>query len=105
MACDRRYKYIYSAADQKEYLLDHAVDAEETRNRAYNPLHADATGAMRARVIGFFRGEGYTDPLDGDDWKTFPKLTLPDSPDAGLLLQDAGWAMPHYHIEGYGDRK
>ncbi len=103
MAYNGTLKYIYSAADQKEFLLDHRVDPEETRNRAYNPLCAGETEAMRSELMDFFRSEGYLDPLDGDGWKVFPKLSVSESPDAGLLIQDAGWAAPHYRIEGYSD--
>lgn len=101
MAYDGALKYVYSAGDQKEYLLDHRVDAEETRNCAYNVLYASEVKTMRENLIGFFRDEGYADPLDGADWKTFDRIAEPKSADANLLIQDAGWAIPHYRIPGY----
>ena len=101
MAYNGDLKYFYSAGDEKEYLLDHRVDPEETRNCAYNPMYAKAVEAMRSGLIDFYQSEGYTDPLDGDAWKVYDPIRLPDSPDANLLLQDAGWAVPHYYIEGY----
>lgn len=104
MVYNGRHKYIYSAADQKEYLLDHRFDPEETRNRAYNPLCTAETSTMRDSLINYFQSEGYTDPLDGDAWKRYEKLELPESPDAGLLIQDAGWSVPEYQIEGYSNR-
>ncbi len=103
MAYDGNLKYIYSAADRKEYLLDYRVDPEETRNRARNPFYLNETERMRAEMLSWFRSEGYTEPLDGDGWKEFPQPEMPDSPDGGLLIQDAGWAVPKYRIEGYGD--
>ena len=103
MACNGDFKYFYSAADDKEYLLDHRVDPEETRNRAYNPLCAEETEAMRTGLIGYYKQQGYTEALDGDAWKVYPKLEVSNSPDAGLLIQDAGWAKPLYRIEGYSD--
>ena len=59
---------------------------------------------MRDSLINYFQNEGYTDPLDGDAWKRYEKLELPESPDAGLLIQDAGWSVPKYQIEGYSNR-
>jgi arylsulfatase len=103
MAFDGDLKYIYSAGDQKEYLLDHRVDPLETRNCAANVMYAQDVKQMRSGLITYFQKEGYLDPLDGDAWKTYDKITEPDSPDAGLLIQDAGWAVPHYPIPGYSD--
>ena len=101
MAYDGNLKYIYSAGDQKEYLLDHRTDAEETRNCAYNILYASEVKTMREKLIGFFQNESYTDPLDGDQWKDFGAISEPKSADANLLIQDAGWAVPLYNIPGY----
>lgn len=103
MAYDGDLKYVYSAGDQKEYLLDHRVDPEETRNAAYNLFYAEDVKRMRDGLIQFFQSEGYTNPLDGDAWKDYEKPSLPDSPDARLIIQDAGWAVPDYYIEGYSD--
>ena len=103
MAYDGALKYIYSAGDQKEYLLDHRLDPDETRNGAYNVLYAKDVKRMREGLIGFFKVEGYDDPLDGDGWKVYDRIVLPDSPDAGLLIQDAGWSAPLYGIEGYSE--
>ena len=101
MACDRSLKYFYSAPDQKEYLIDLKADPEETRNCAENPLYQNEVAEMRSRLIGYFKEQGYEEPIDGDNWRVFPKKTVPNSPDAGLLIQDAGWSRPHYHIPGY----
>ena len=101
MAYDGNLKYIYSAGDQKEYLLDHRVDSEETRNCAYNILYASEVKTMREKLIGFFQNENYTEPLDGDQWKDFGAIAEPKSVDANLLIQDAGWAVPLYNIPGY----
>jgi hypothetical protein len=56
---------------------------------------------MRNSLIRYFQTEGFTEPLEGDVWKTYPRMELPNSPDAGLLIQDAGWSIPEYRIEGY----
>ncbi len=101
MACDQAFKYYYSAADQKEYLIDLKTDPEETRNCAENPLYQQDLQVMRSRLIGYFKDEGYTDPIEGGGWKVYEKWEIPTSPDAGLLIQDAGWSKPFYEIEGY----
>ena len=103
MAYDGNLKYIYSAGDQKEYLLDHRVDPEETRNCAYNLMYAAEVKQMRENIIGFFKDEGYTEPLDGDNWKQYDLIGEPKSVDGNLIIQDAGWAVPHYDIPGYSD--
>jgi len=103
MAYDGNLKYIYSAGDQKEYLLDHRVDPEETRNCAYNLMYASEVKQMRENLIGFLNDEGYTEPLDGDNWKQYDLIEEPNSVDGNLIIQDAGWAVPHYDIAGYSD--
>ena len=57
MACNQRLKYIYSAPDQKEYLLDHQVDPEETRNLAGNTFYAADLENMRQRLIHFLESQ------------------------------------------------
>ena len=103
MIYDGHLKYFYSAGDQKEFLLDHRMDPEETRNCAYNLFYADEVKAMRSELIGFLKSEGYTEPLDGDNWKVFPAVVEPKSVDEGLIIQDAGWSLSHYEIPGYTD--
>ena len=99
MAFDGRYKYIYSAPDDKELLFDLATDTQEAANKAYNPLYFEKTKELRDRLIAYFRKEGYTAPLDGDTWKRYPKKEMPDDPDAYLLFQDPEKSLPD--IPGY----
>jgi arylsulfatase A-like enzyme len=103
MALSRRWKYIYAASDQREYLFDLLVDPDETRNRAQTLGYLESTESMRSALIGFLKKEGYTEPLDGDSWRAFPPLSFPQDPDAGLLFQDPSWAKPRMHISGYSD--
>lgn len=99
MAVSQRYKYIFSAPDDKEWLFDLKVDPDETRNRAGNPMYLEQTQRMREDLINFYREEGYTAPLSGDDWKRHPKQTMPDDPDEMLLFQDTAASIPN--IPGY----
>ena len=46
---------------------------------------------------------GYEAPLDGDDWKRFPRRELPADPDAWQLFQEGG-PIDHLFPEGYEPR-
>ena len=105
MALTRRWKYIYAASDNREFLFDLRVDPEETRNRAETLGYIEQTAAMRDTMIGYLRDQGYTEPLDGDQWHTYPPPEFPTDPDAGLLFQDAAWSRPLMHIPGYTDEQ
>lgn len=88
MAASRDLKYVYSAADGRELLFDLQTDPEETRNMVGNPLYVARLTMMRQHLIERFQKDGYLDPLDGDTWRQFDKLSVPDEIDAGLLFQD-----------------
>ena len=103
LAVSRRWKYFYSAPDRREFLLDRQQDPAETRNRAGLTLCREPLQGMRGRLMELFRRDGYLEPLEGDGWRAFPQPELPADPDAGLLIQDAAWAAPYQHIEGYSD--
>lgn len=99
MAVDKDFKYIYSAADNEEYLFNSITDSEETRNIANNPLYIEKTAEMRSRIIDYFKKDKYYDPLDGNDWKRYPPKTLVEDSDAYLLFQDPVDSLPE--IPGY----
>lgn len=103
MAVEERWKYFYSAPDRREFLLDRQQDPGETRNRAGLSLCREPLRQMSGVLMERYRRDGYFEPLDGDHWRDYPQPTLPEDPDAGLLIQDAGWAAPYQHIEGYSD--
>lgn len=103
MALTRRWKYIYCASDRREFLFDLLVDPDETRNRAETLGYVERTKAMRAALIAYLRQEGYTEPLDGDDWRVYPPPAFPADPDGGLLFQDSKWARDEAYIPGYGE--
>jgi arylsulfatase A-like enzyme len=104
MALTDRYKYIYSASDDREFLFDTLVDPLETRNRAETLGYEQHTRALRQATIDYLREEGYTEPLDGDDWRHYPPPAFPRDPDAGLLFQDAPWSRELVFIPGYSDK-
>jgi len=103
MALSRRWKYFYSAPDRREFLFDRIQDAEETRNRAGMSLCQRALEQMRGSLFEFYRREGFTGPIEGNHWKLFPQPSIPEDPDAGLLIQDNEWSRPYQAIPGYTD--
>ena len=103
MALTERWKYIYCASDNREFLFDTLVDPDETRNRAETLGYVEQTRALRQATIDHLREGGYIKPLDGDDWRVYPPPEFPRDPDAGLLFQDAPWSRPLMHIPGYSD--
>jgi arylsulfatase len=99
MCVTERYKYIYSAPDDREWLYDLRVDPDETRNRAYNPMYMDTLLELRRKTIQRFRQDGYDAPFEGDDWNHYELRDVFTDPDAFLLFQDPPQSIPH--IPGY----
>ncbi|MEV5966170.1 sulfatase-like hydrolase/transferase [Kribbella sp. NPDC051952] len=56
-----RWKYIWSAPDGKEYLIDRRWDRGETSNRAYNVRLRDVLLELRAQAAGHFPDLAGTD--------------------------------------------
>ena len=88
MVADKRWKYIYSAADEREWLFDRETDAQETRNLAEDPARAAIVARLRSACIKRFCEDGYTAVIDGSDWRRFGVRSLPEDTDYGLLFQD-----------------
>ncbi|MCX7847582.1 MAG: sulfatase-like hydrolase/transferase [bacterium] len=103
MAVNREWKYVYSAPDQRELLFDRVRDPYDTIDCAGQWQRSlpwkKAQEELRASLLAFLREAGETDALDGDHWRVYPKKTMPDNPDAGLLYQDHPWA--EQFIPGY----
>ena len=84
----RDFKYIYSAADRKEWLFKRLPGQIEKRSLAGHAAYRSVLESLRERLIQRFRDDGYEAPLDGDGWRDFPQPVIPDAPDAGQLFQD-----------------
>ena len=97
---DGRYKYIYSAPDQKEYLLDTKTDPSETRNHALMDGGKPHLERLRKALIEQFKCDGYTVPLDGNGWRQYPPAKLPTAGQAAGN-QNARWIDPYLHVPGY----
>lgn len=81
-ATDGRHKYIYSAADHREWLLE--VGTDETVDLVGAPEAAVILGALRTALIGRLRRDGYDEPLEGGEWRRYPTppaLPLPGEGD------------------------
>jgi arylsulfatase A-like enzyme len=102
MLAKRDWKYIYSAADKKEILMDVSGDAlvKDGQNVAGDPQVADVLSSMRAELIGRLEADGYADAVENGQWKEYdvPDFGL-DDPDYGLIYQDdpeAGGALQRW---------
>lgn len=92
------WKFCWSAGDGKEFLFDRRAATEET-NLAEDPAQQQTCQHMREALKTSLRAHGIDDAIDGDHWRTYPPIRLPDAPDAHLLLQDppnAGIIDPKY---------
>ena len=89
MATNREWKYIYSAADNKEWLYDLVHDPKEIDNLIDDPACQEAFRLLKKACIQRFVSDGYHTALEGDDWKRFtPKSPPRSESDDGLLFQD-----------------
>lgn len=90
MIASRDLKYIYSAADNKEWLFDLRIDPQETKNWAGNSRYERQLREMRDRLIGRFERAGYDMAAQNGAWREYEPPIFPDpDDDEGLLFQDA----------------
>lgn len=105
LAIDQRWKYVWSAADQRELLFDRLEDPGETRDLAgltYDRRFAPvaALPEMRQRLWAHLRATGQTEAIDENGWRRYPKKEMPANPLGDLLYQDHPWAdqrLPGYN--------
>ena len=90
MIASRDLKYIYSAADNKEWLFDLRIDPQETKNWAGNSRYDRQLWAMRDKLIERFARDGYELAVQDGAWREYEPPAFPDpTGDDGLLFQDA----------------
>lgn len=97
------FKYIYSAADQREWLFRRAPGMLDERSLVGNPAFSHIVTAYRQHLIEFFRRDGYDAPLDGNNWREFPRPAELPNPDAGQLFQD-GRSVKNQFPQGYSPK-
>ena len=98
---NRRWKYAYSVPDNREFLFDRVQDPLETRNRAGLAFLHEDLERLRRQMQSFLAEGGEEEALDGEAWRAYPRRTVSDDPDEGLLIQDT----PGYVLDlpGYSD--
>jgi arylsulfatase len=99
----REHKYLYSAPDDREWLLSRREPWRESTNLAGHPGCAGALAGLRTRLQEQYRRDGYAEPLEGDGWRRYPRREVPDDPDAWQLYQEGGDVAPLFP-QGYGPR-
>lgn len=88
MITDGRWKYIYSAADKREWLYDRHTDPGESHNKAGNPLFLARHRRLRDTLLERFRRDGDTRAVDDHGWRDYGVTRLEGPRDYGLLFQD-----------------
>ena len=89
MIAERDMKYIYSAADRREWLFDLRIDPDETMNFAGNPRYQARLDRLRRRIIARFESDGYDLAVKDGAWRDCEPPPFPDpAGDDGLLFQD-----------------
>ncbi len=92
---DDDFKYVYSAADDQEWLYRRWPGEPEERSLAGNQAYLDITDDRRETLTDWFREDDYTDVLSDDGWRIYPvekRPSVDDNPDHGLLYQEgADW--------------
>jgi arylsulfatase A-like enzyme len=104
MATTHEWKYIWSAADNKELLFDRIKDPDELRNRVHSVTCGDAARKLRQLLQEHVRTmPGHEEIVDGGGWIAKAPITLPEDPDAGLIVQDPPCYLDRLHIPGYSE--
>lgn len=88
MAVSKKWKYFYSAGDNREFLFDKISDPFETRNKANLTFTKNITSSMRNKVIEHLKSTNMTKGIENDSFKAFTPYKIPTDPDEGLLIQD-----------------
>jgi len=96
MARDLRYKYIFSAADNRDWLFDMSEEGETEKNTFHRLTEThdvsierrEIADSMKNRLITHFSEKGINEPFEGKDFRRYPVLTVDPYDDSLLLRQD-----------------
>ncbi len=89
MATNRNWKYIYSAADKKEWLFNLIEDPLELNNCIEEDAYQSQVKLLKDACLQRFQEDGYTEVLEADDWKPYPMIESPaPGNDDGMIFQD-----------------
>jgi arylsulfatase A-like enzyme len=86
MASDSRGKYIYSAADEREWYFDHSTDPKELKNQIAEPALQAHVAELRPACLKNWSEDSWA-TTEGA-WRKYGKTAIPEDPDYGLLYQD-----------------
>ena len=105
MATSDKWKYIWSAADNKELLFDRIADPLELCNLADDASCAGLR-EMRQLLQDHIRTmPGHEEIVSETGWIVKEPIRLPSDPDAGLIVQDPPCFLDRLHIRGYSEEK
>ncbi len=95
---DDRWKYSYSAADERAWLYDLHRDPHESHNLVANPLYQAERSRLEAALLERFEADGYTAAVEDGQWRHYGDVdlagvdgvrqNLATDVDYGLLFQD-----------------
>jgi choline-sulfatase len=94
MILSKKWKYFYSAGDDREFLFDRKNDPGETTNQADNPKLNEMKEKLRHELLIFLQTDKSSDAVDTVDgelaWRKYPKYDFSylEDPKAALLFQD-----------------
>ena len=99
LATDGAKKYVYSAADEKEWGFRITEAGQEERISTDDP----EIRALRRCLLERLRSSPQANVLSGDDWRRYGRAAIPADPRAGLLFQeDEAVYAAIDGLEGYG---
>ncbi len=110
-ATDGRWKYAWSAPDEKEWLFEVGDTLAEGPNRADDPAAAEAKARLKGALISRHDPsvDPWSDAVEDGDWKTHapPPETYLDEPVYGYLSQEKREVIDAFFegaasYEGYG---
>lgn len=88
MITDGRFKYIYSAADQKAWLFALEDTQPEAIDLSPDLAYAEPLSRLRGELIDRLATEGCVEAVENGAWRIYPVASFPADPDDGLLFQD-----------------
>jgi arylsulfatase A-like enzyme len=94
MAVESKWKYVFSAPDQKEYLFNLKLDPKEHHNLASDIASTNELKRLRALCQNWvtIHANNRNEALDSNgNWKQYPLGQIAQAPDEGLIYQDPKW--------------
>ena len=91
MAANATEKYVYSAADERAWwLLPGGANRLREADVTGSPSFSARFEMLERDLQDRFDRDGYTVAASGNSWVCYDPPKLPESPTAGLLVQDPG---------------